>query len=106
MFENFSSLLLAATQDAWSDAWLGIDPQARFPLLIILIVFGAGVLIALAAITANVVKTVHRRRVEEGLKREMLDRGMSAEEIVKVIESAAPPEDAVGRWVASWGPKK
>jgi hypothetical protein len=45
----------------------------------------------------------HRRRTEADLKREMLDRGMSVDEIVKVIEAAAPPEDAAGRWIASWG---
>jgi len=33
----------------------------------------------------------------------MLDRGMTAEEITQVIETAPPPEDGVERWIASWG---
>jgi hypothetical protein len=32
----------------------------------------------------------------------MLDRGMTADEIAKVIESATPPEMGFDRWVASW----
>jgi hypothetical protein len=40
------------------------------------------------------------------LKRDMIDRGMSAEEIAKIIESATPPEDATQRLIASWARKK
>jgi hypothetical protein len=40
------------------------------------------------------------------MKRDMIERGMSAEEITKIIESASPPEDATERWSASWGKKK
>jgi len=37
------------------------------------------------------------------MKREMIERGMSADEITKVIEAAMPPEDAT-RTVASNSP--
>ena len=84
--------------DFSSDQW--------FVIAMVVIGCGTGVLISLAGITASVVNSVHRRRIEESLKQDMLDRGMSAEEIVKVIESAAPPEDATGRWIASWCKKK
>lgn len=77
-----------------------------FVIALVVIGCGTGVLISLAGITASVINSVHRRRIEESLKQDMLDRGMSAEEIVKVIESAAPPEDAAGRWIASWCKKK
>jgi hypothetical protein len=40
------------------------------------------------------------------LKRDMIERGMSADEIAKVIESATPPDDATQRWIASWAKKK
>ena len=40
------------------------------------------------------------------LKREMIDRGMSADEISKVVESTTPPEDATQRLIASWARKK
>ena len=84
----------------------GFDPEQRFVIVLVVIGCAMGLIIALAGIAAGVFSAVHRRRIEEGLKRDMLDRGMSAEEIVKVIESASPPEDAAGRWVASWCRKK
>jgi hypothetical protein len=39
------------------------------------------------------------------MKRDMIERGMSADEITKVIEAAMPPEDATQRWIASWAKK-
>jgi hypothetical protein len=74
--------------------------------LIIAIGCATGIIISIAGITAGIINAMHRRRIEEALKRDMLDRGMSAEEIVKVVEAAPPPEDAAGRWVASWCKKK
>jgi hypothetical protein len=77
-----------------------------FVLALVAIGCVTAVIISLAGIAASVVSAVHRRRIEENLKQDMLDRGMTADEIVKVIESAAPPEDATGRWIASWCKKK
>jgi hypothetical protein len=37
--------------------------------------------------------SIHRRRAEMDLKREMIERGMSADEIAKVIESSAPKDE-------------
>jgi hypothetical protein len=93
-----SALFAAPNFDFSSDQW--------FVLALVVIGCATGVLISLAGISASVINAVHRRRIEESLKQDMLDRGMSAEEIVKVIESAAPPEDATGRWIASWCKKK
>lgn len=91
---------------AMSELLQGFDPNQRFVL--VLVVFGCALtlVISLAGITAGVLNAVHRRRIEEGLKRDMLDRGMSAEEIVKVVEAASPPEDAASRFVASWCKRK
>lgn len=36
----------------------------------------------------------------------MIERGMSADEIATIIESASPPEDGYQRWIASWGKQK
>jgi hypothetical protein len=101
-----NSLLLAATGDPWTDYFFGIESKERFVLLIIIIGCVTGIIISLAGITAGVANSLHRRRVEEGLKRDLIDRGMSADEIVKIVEAAPPPEDAAGRWVASWCKKK
>jgi len=97
-----NSMLLAATDDPWAEEFLGFDPEQRFVIVIIVIGCALVLTISLAGILAGVVTTIHKRRTEEGLKRDMLDRGMSADEIAKVIESARPPEDALGRLAANW----
>ena len=43
-------------------------------------------------------------RNQTELKQDMLDRGMSAEEIAEVIK-AAPVNDAASRWVEGWNKK-
>lgn len=106
MNQLFGAVPLAAASDPWADAFFGIESGERFPLLVIAIGCATGIIISLAGISAGVLNAMHRRRVEEGMKRDMLDRGMSADEIVKVVEAAPPPEDATGRWVASWCKKK
>ena len=98
-----SQLLLLAQDSTASEAFFGLGADERFVVLIVAIGCGTGVLIALTVIISNVVSSVHRRNSEYELKREMLDRGMTAEEIAQVIETAPPPEDGVERWIASWG---
>jgi hypothetical protein len=100
-----SSMLVAAT-DHWADEFFGLGPDQRFVLILTVIGCATGIVIALTALVLSLINATHRRRIEAELKREMLDRGMSAEEVVKVIESAAPPEDATGRWIASWCKQK
>jgi hypothetical protein len=84
----------------------GIDADKRFVLLIIAIGCGTGIILGTFGILSGVFNSLHRRRVETDLKREMIDRGMSADEIAKIIESAMPPEDATQRLIASWAKKK
>jgi hypothetical protein len=74
--------------------------------LIIAIGCGTGIILGTFGILSSVFTSLHRRRVETDLKRDMLDRGMSADEIAKIIESAMPPEDACQRVIASWAKKK
>jgi hypothetical protein len=99
MSKAAESILVAGPSfDFSSEQW--------FVIALVVISCATAVIISLAGITASVVSAVHRRRIEESLKQDMLDRGMTADEIVKVIESAAPPEDATGRWIASWCKKR
>jgi hypothetical protein len=99
---------LLAFQDAswWSTAMDGIDAEKRFVLFIVGIGCGTGIILGTLGILSGAITSVHRRRAEMDLKRDMIDRGMSAEEIAKVIESATPPEDATQRLIASWARKK
>ena len=94
--------LVLAASDPWADEFFGMDQNQRFVVILTVLGCATGLIIALAAIIYSALDAAHRRRTEANLKREMLDRGMSVDEIVKVIEAAAPPEDAAGRWIASW----
>jgi hypothetical protein len=84
----------------------GLDPSKRFALIVVLIGCATGVVCTLITFVASTINSIHHRRVEADMKREMIERGMSAEEIAKVIEAAMPPEDATQRWIASWAKKK
>jgi hypothetical protein len=98
-----NSMALAATgDDYWAEQFFGFDREQRFVVVIVVIGCVLVLAVTLAGILAGVMTTMHKRRTEESLKRDMLDRGMSADEIVKVIESARPPEDALGRLAANW----
>jgi hypothetical protein len=100
-------ILLAETAanaaDPWTSTFFGLDPDKRFVLMIIGIGCVTGILIALPSVVLNVVGNMQRHRINTEFKRELLDRGLSADEIAKIIESAPLPEDGVGRWIASWG---
>lgn len=107
-FDN--ALLLAQLsphpEDAWATTFFGLDPDKRFVLLTIAMGCLTGVICTLAVFISGTINSVHRRRLEADMKRDMLDRGMSADEITKVIEAAAPPEDGTQRWIASWAKRK
>src|SRR6478752_5546140 len=79
-----------------------LDPSKRFALLVVSIGCATGVLCTLINLVCSTINSIHHRRVEADMKREMIERGMSAEEIAKVIEAAMPLEDATQRWIASW----
>lgn len=96
--------LLAATAEQieadWSRDFFGLDQEQRFVLLIIAIGCATGIIISTVAIVTGIVNSVHRRRSEMQLKQELLERGMSAEEVAQVVE-AAPPQDFLDRWATA-----
>jgi hypothetical protein len=80
--------------------WVGKLPEPD--VLGIVGVFGIGGLIGITAIVSVMWANVRKAEVEANLKREMLDRGMSAEEIERVIKAtAAGSEDGAPR-VRRW----
>jgi hypothetical protein len=83
-----------------------LDPGQRFALIVVIVGCATGVLCTLVVSITGTISSVHHRRLEADMKREMIDRGMSADEIAKVIEAAMPPEDATQRWIASWAKTK
>ena len=42
----------------------------------------------------------------EEARADLVERGMSADEIATIIETSTSPEDATARWIATWGCKK
>jgi hypothetical protein len=95
-----------AANDWWTEQLFGLDKDERFVLLVVVVGCITGIILGSLGIISSLVGTIQRRRSEVDLKREMLDRGMSADEIAKVIEAATLPEDGVQRWIATWGGKK
>jgi hypothetical protein len=92
--------------DPWTRTFFGLEQGQRFVVIIIAVGCLTALVLGTLGIITGSINTVHRRRAEMELKREMIDRGMSADEIAKIIESAAPPDDATQRWIASWAKKK
>jgi hypothetical protein len=93
----------AQATDPWASTFFGLDSEQRFVIMIIGVGCATGILLGLPAIVLNLAGNIQRHRTNTEFKREMLDRGMSADEIAKVIESTPMPEDGFGRWVASLG---
>ena len=102
-------LLLAQgpeVSDPWAEVFWGFERDQRFALLIIVIGCSLGLILGTLGIVSSMLNSMHRRRLEADMKREMIERGMSADEIEKIIEAVTPPEDATQRWIASWCKKK
>ena len=92
--------------DWWTNTFGDLDPSKRFALIVVVVGCATGVICTLLGCTSSTINSIHHRRVEADMKREMIDRGMIADEITKVIEAAMPPEDATQRWIASWAKKR
>lgn len=95
----------AVETDKWSESFFGLDNDMRFVVLLVALGCITAVIIVVTATIAGVYATVTKRQAEMELKQDMLDRGMSAEEIAEVIK-AAPVEDAASRWVEGWKQNK
>ncbi|HMO87163.1 MAG TPA: hypothetical protein PKC18_19820 [Lacipirellulaceae bacterium] len=99
---NLMNLVVVAFSGDSVGEFFSFDPGQRFVLTIIALGCGTGVIISIAGMVSGLINSIHRRGVEQAMKRDMLERGMSAEEIAQVIEAAPPAEDALGRLVSSW----
>lgn len=91
--------------DRWADLLFGLDQTQRFVFLLVAFGCVTGVLCTLIGSVAGTASSIHRHRLDAELKRDMLDRGMNADEIARVIESR-PPEHFLDRWANSGGRKR
>src|SRR5881392_1733344 len=92
--------------DWGTDLFSGLTADKRFALIVVVVGCFTGVVCTVVMFVSSAVVSIHRRRTEIEIKREMIERGMSADEITKIIEAASPPEDATQRWIASWAKSK
>ena len=102
-----SEFLIAAMSEPWDGSMFsGMESEERFGLMLAGLGCVTGIIVSVAYFISSWTNSIHRRRIEAELKRDMLDRGMSADEIVKVIEASAPAEDVYLRAVDAWGKRK
>jgi hypothetical protein len=99
---NFLTLLAATAEQVeadWAGTFFGLNQEQRFVLIIVGIGCATGIVVSLVAIVGSMLSSLHRTRADGELKRELIDRGMSADEIARIIE-AAPPKDFLERWAS------
>lgn len=82
----------AGAPDPWAEQLFGLDPSMRFSLLVVAIGCLTGLIITVVCVVSAAMSQAQQRRIETELKREMLDRGMSADEVAKVIKASAAEE--------------
>lgn len=92
-------------ENMWARDFFGLGTDHRFVLLLVAVGCLTGGIIFIAALIAGTVRKMRQARLDDDLKREMIERGMSAEEIAQVIEAESPPEDYLNRWITSRGKK-
>jgi hypothetical protein len=101
-----NALLFAQSPDAVTGMFSGLDPDKKFALVTVVVGCATGVICTIVMFVSSTINSVHRRRLEADMKREMIERGMTAQEIATIIEAASPPEDGTQRWIASWARPK
>ena len=73
-----------------SNLWeflMTFDADMRFPLVICAMIFGGTALVALVGIISHTIHTIHKNRLDDALKRELVDRGMTAGEIERIVRA-------------------
>jgi hypothetical protein len=70
-----------------SDFLSSLNGKDAFPIVIVAIVFGSVALVLLGTIVAVCFYKIRKLTTSTQLKQDMLDRGMSAEEIKLVLEA-------------------
>jgi hypothetical protein len=82
-------MILGQASDSAANSFFDLDPQFRFVLMIVGIVFGTLLVITTIGILSFMTRSIHHRRLEVALKHELLDRGMSADEVARVVEATS-----------------
>jgi hypothetical protein len=94
--------ILAQATDPWANTFFGMDGDKRFVLMLVAIGCATGVICTVVACVSGAISSIHRHRLDHEIKQDLLDRGMTAEEVARVVE-ASPPKDFLERWASSRG---
>jgi hypothetical protein len=78
------------SNSSWAGFFMDISPEHRWLLLVITIGCSVGLITAVTAIVTSALRSMHKHRSETELKRELVERGMSADEIATIIRAVAP----------------
>jgi hypothetical protein len=97
--------IFAQATDPWANTFFGLDGDKRFVLMLVAIGCATGVICTVVGCVSGTVSSIQRHRMDQELKQDLLDRGMTADEVVRVVESS-PPKDFLERWAASCGTRK
>ena len=74
-----------------------MDPQAFFALLIPLCAVGGTVIVGIVALITKHLRSVRQREIDATLKQEMIARGMSADEIERVLAAKSVPDSKTSK---------
>ena len=103
---NDAMVLAQQSSSGFMQSFDGLEGDKKFAVIAVVFGCATGVLCTLIVFISSTITSIHKRRLEVDMKRDMIERGMTAEDIVKVIEAAPPLEDGTQRWIASWGRRK
>ena len=76
------------------DLLSNVSPDDVFPLIIVSIGCMTAIVITIGIAITSTINAIHRRNATNRLKREMLELGLSSQEIEQVVQAAPPLEDA------------
>jgi hypothetical protein len=92
--------LLGEAAETASNTFAGLikelSPGDRAPAVVMVVVAGVSLIIVVAGIASKTACRIHKARLEDTLKRELVDRGFSADEIAKIVETSTLPGPKVG----------
>ncbi len=104
-FQTMSYLpLIIAQSDPWKNDFFGLEGEQRFVVILLVISCVTAIIITFACVAFGVWHSLRNKQIEADIKQDMLDRGMTAEEIEQVIE--ATPKEGIDSWIATWKKNK
>ncbi len=100
---SYMPLVIAQFEPLLGD-FFGLEGDQRFVVILVTISCATAITIVFTCAAFGTWNSLRNKQIEADLKQDMLDRGMTAEEIEQVIE--ATPKEGIDSWIASWKKNK